>query len=172
MVLNFYQVKFEEEHYQSFIDAVNSDAEHITIYIRSNGGLTTICDFMVDIINSQPERFKIVAGSYIGSSAFIFYLKCNCSKKILPKTIAMIHQTSLSIDINEYGKPNNRYDKCMDLQQNLYVEESMSLIESLGLTEKEKKEYIKGEDIYFTYNRLLEVVKNYELKKLINTQIN
>ena len=48
--------------------------------------------------------------------------------------------------VKEYTKPNDKI-----------------FIEKLGLTTKEFNEYKKGNDVYFQYNRFLEIIENYKI---------
>lgn len=162
MILNLYNCNFENDDLQKLIEATNSDANEIIIYIRSCGGLNSINNAMLDIVNSNPSRFKIVGTGYLASCGFDFFVKAECEKKILNPTLGMFHQFRQEIDIDERMKPyypiDSEYQK---LQKNSFPE-SLEFIQLCGFTKKETNDFKKNKDVFFQHNRLKEIIETYK----------
>lgn len=97
------------------------------------------------------------------SAAFEFYLKVDCEKELMFKTLGMIHQSSRSVYLNDNLSGANANNKAVIERVKKYTKPNDEIfIKRLGLTPKEVREYNKGNDVYFQYDRFLEVVDNYK----------
>lgn len=163
MILSLHDQDFDSELLTKVTEAVNSDSEKITIYLCSDGGFTCVCAVSLDIINKNKERFKIIGYERLCSAAFEFYLKVDCEKELMFKTLGMIHQSSRSVYLNDNLSGSNTNNKAgMERVKKYTKPDNEIFIKRLGLTPKELREYNKGNDVYFQYDRFLEVVDNYK----------
>lgn len=165
MILNLYNEPFETEMLTKVFEVFNNTKEVITIYISSGGGKVSIQNALTDFINCNQKRFKVVGFNNLCSSAFIFFLKIHCEKRLVPDTIGMLHQIRTEIDLDEFLKPYYRSDEAEILRQKIQKEESQKFIKRLGLSPAEIKKYNKNDDLYFQYDRFLELVENYKQNK-------
>ncbi|MGL4977021.1 MAG: ATP-dependent Clp protease proteolytic subunit [Cetobacterium sp.] len=141
---------------EDFINVVN-EKEGVHLMIRSGGGLVYVGDLIIEIINQNPEMFKITALECISSTAFVIVAKAKCEKKLLPGTQGMMHQAYKDYSIKTGGKvviakDYKTYDRF------LYNQE-LELMKELECTEEEITKYKKGKDVHFTYERLKQLLK-------------
>ena len=163
MTLTLHDQDFDSELLTKVTEAVNSDSEKITIYLCSDGGFTCVCAVSLDIINKNKERFKIIGYERLCSAAFEFFIKAECEKELMFKTLGMIHQSSRSIYLNDDLNGSNENNKATMKRVKEYTKPNDDIfIKRLGLKPKELREYKKGNDVYFQYDRFLEVIDNYK----------
>lgn len=165
MTLNLYNEPFETEMLTKVFEAFNNTKEVITIYLRSGGGKVSIQNALTDFVNTNSERFEVVGFDYLASCAFIFFLKINCEKRLANDTIGMLHQIRSSVDLDEFNKPYYAEDESSMIRQKVQKQESQDLIKKLGLSPAEIKKYNKNDDLYFQYDRFLELIENYKQNK-------
>ena len=124
-----------------------------TVVINSGGGKSTLAEMIVEIINSHSENFTLVsAGCY--SAAFSIFKFVKCQKKIIKGSLGMYHKEYLrDVFINKDNKPTNYSDLCQIENFNCIDE---SWFEAM-LNRKEKAIYRRGEDVYFTFKRMVEL---------------
>lgn len=163
MILTLYDQDFDSELLTKVTEAVNSDSERITMYICSDGGWVCVCQVLLNIINKNKDRFKLIGFESLSSAGFEFFVKAECEKELLPYTLGMIHQPIRTMSLNNNLKPNHEGDKASYERVKKYtIPEDEIFIKRLALTPKELREYKKGNDVYFQYDRFLEVVENYK----------
>lgn len=148
----------------SFVNALPKD-ENITIYLRSTGGYSWSMYVMLDIINSNPERFEIVASGEISSAAFQLFFTATCSRRIFNGTWGVYHQARIAVDINERATLHSNYDKAMGVyMRNYSKKESEFLMQYLEFTKEERRKVNRGEDLYLQYDRLNQMLETSVLK--------
>lgn len=160
MILTFTDELINADMLKTFVDAVNSDAEHINIYIQSDGGSCSVTETMIDIINSDPKRFTLIGSHFVGSSAFILLLKVNCEKYILPNTTGMHHQPNFQIRKNEDGSTTYTGHKVAEKANKKSHKAAQKFNKKIRLTKKQIKKYNKGQDIYIKTKQLLKMINN------------
>ena len=165
MTLNFYRESFEPEMLTQLADALNGDAEKITIYFSSNGGKNSVAQAATDLVNANKERFEFVAYDYIGSNGFKFFIEIECEKRVLPNILAMHHQTRTSLDVDEFKKPYYQSDKAEVERMKYERRDIEEFNRRIGLTALELKRFNRNDDVYFQYDRLLELIENYKNNK-------
>lgn len=163
MTLTLYDQDFDEELLNKVTEAVNSDSERITMYLCSDGGIVCICQVLLDIINKNKDRFKLIGFESLSSSGFEFFIKAECEKELLPHTLGMVHQHQRKITLNNNLKPTYTEGEAVMEQIKKYIlPDDKIFIQKLKLTPKELLEYKKGNDVYFQYDRFLEIIENYK----------
>jgi Clp protease. len=163
MIVGLHNIDFNEEILEKVITAFNQNSEIVTIYLRSGGGRVSVMTAILDIINTNPDRFELVANDYIASAAFILFFKANCKKRILPNTFGMHHQMTTKISVNESGKAYYDYDLAELKRMEIDKKESQDFNYRIGLTKKEIKKYEKDYDLNFQYDRLLQMLEHYKM---------
>lgn len=143
--------------------------QNISIHISSCGGNVEAEKAMLHIINSQPERFTIVANGEISSAAFGLFYRCNCAKTILPGTIGMYHLARTSIEISLNGKGFFDADKFHLKNFRKGFKEELVWCESLGISARDIELIAKGHDVYFTTEQLQEFLNNQKIERF-NTE--
>lgn len=163
MTLTLYDQDFDEELLTKVTEAVNSDSERITIYLYSEGGFVCICQVLLDMINKNKDRFKLIGFESLSSAGFEFFIKAECEKQLLPHTLGMIHQHQRKISLNNNLKPTyTGGESVMERVKKYTLPDEKIFIQKLKLTPKELREYKKGNDVYFQYDRFLELIENYK----------
>lgn len=163
MILNFEREPIENNLLTRLVDAVNSTNDRIYVYISSNGGKTAIMQCIIDLINRYSDQFYLIGYDYLASAAFNLFITVKCEKTILPRTIGMYHLGRTEIDIDDRGRPFYlvdtyvkerciKYDYPMDLE----------FIKKCGFTKTETTNFKKNSDVYFQYDRFLEIIESYK----------
>ena len=167
MTLTLYDQDFDSELLTKVTEAVNSPDEEITIYLFSDGGCNSVCNVLLNIIENDRDRFKLFGYELLSSSAFEFFVKAECKKELMPLTIGMIHQGFRTVSINDNLKPSDRFNKEIIERTKRYAKnDDENFIQKLGLKPKELREYKKGNDVYFQYDRFIEIIDNYKTSLL------
>lgn len=153
--------KIDEVTFGSLIKAYSTlgENETIQIYLNSSGGDPDFGSAMLDAINNKKEITTLIAYGTIYSAAFDLFFKVQCEKRILNGTIGMAHLSR--IEFNNFtieGKPDNQqilvYKKWWEIDKR----ERLKFYEEVGIDKKDLLKIKKGLNIYFQYNRLLELL--------------
>lgn len=131
----------------------------LTIYFTCpNGGLTDTGEALIHLINTNKDRITIIFYGELFSMGMNIFLRTSCSKVVLPDTRGMYHYTWQDIAINESGKPLGEYEKFSLSELKKAKKRSLETIDNLPLTEKESKAMKSGKDVYFSYERMKELI--------------
>lgn len=164
MKLLYHNEAFESKMLESLIQSINDSKkeEKIEIYLFSKGGKCSIESAMTHIINSNPEKFKIIGYEYLASAAFNLFVKAKCEKELLDGTIGMYHLAVISLDYNDrlktvYGIDDAYIKKMKTIDQ----PGNMEFMKSCGFTKKEIKKANDGQDLFFQVSRMNQIIENY-----------
>ena len=151
--------EFTEDLLGSFIAKINEANDKgdtkIVIYLNSIGGEYHVMEAMLDIINSTPEKFELVAYGQISSCAFILFFRSMCVKYYAGGVLGMYHKVSW--EIPQSDKDNLRLKKHINKYLEGYCKDvSNYLCYKLKFTAAETKDFIAGKDVYFSVERMEE----------------
>lgn len=128
------------------------------IYFSSpEGGLTDVAEAIIDHINKNMNRIEMTFYGENFSAGMLIFLRVNCEKTILADTRGMYHFSWQDITISEGGKPHAGYDTFCMQEMKLSKQRSMEYLKTLTLTDKEMKAIKAGKDVFFPYQRMLEL---------------
>lgn len=137
----------------------------ITVYLNSEGGLISNANILKDILSINGNVISLVASGNILSCAFDLFFDSNVlQKRILPFTIGMTHQGGADIRKSSDGKVYGDLDNAIMEQLKFHHADDKKLLKSLGITDKELNDYIKGEDVFFKTKRLKQMLQYAEDK--------
>ena len=129
------------------------------IYFSSpEGGYVSVAEAIVDLINLHKDKIKITFYGENFSCGMIIFLKTNCEKSILPFTTGMYHFSYQNMSISEGGKPNSDYDLFAMKEMKSSKLQTLNYLKSTHLLEKEISAIKKGKDVYFSFNRMNELL--------------
>jgi ATP-dependent protease ClpP protease subunit len=154
--------EINEDLFTKLIDFYNSlGEEKAEIYLNSIGGARDYVEPMVDVINENKEHTVVIGFGQLMSSAFDIFFLINSRKIILDGTIGMTHLSSICLSqdvklVKDFKIETAEYLK--DLEYDNAVK--FKLYKSIGLTKTELNRIKKGEDVYFQYDRLSDLLKN------------
>ena len=156
----------DEETLQDLVQMYNTgDAEtQYKIYLRTPGGLNGVTLAMIDLINNHAESTELIAYHQICSNGMQLFFKAKCKKRIVPYTEGMSHLLKQTLDYYE-GNVKNKNEYSSFINSNSNLEYSKSLHDVVGYTKDEWKRIKNNEDVWFTYERLQEML-TYNLTKL------
>ncbi|MCL1636261.1 ATP-dependent Clp protease proteolytic subunit [Elizabethkingia bruuniana] len=152
----------EHETLRDFINFYNStdESEYVQIIIKSGGGYCYVADEILDIINSDPERFTLIATRWIYSSAFDLFMKAKCKRILKPNTVGMIHEALHDITFSLNGRSHPETKVLQEAYKSNLKEDMDYLTNFLKLSKQEIKDYNNQKDVYFNHTRLLEILNN------------
>ena len=162
--MKYFQLEgtINEELTTKFMDFCNNNlSEDCTVVINSGGGKSTLATVILDIINSNVDKFTLVsAGAY--SAAFYIFFFAKCKRKIINGSLGMHHKEYLKdIYINSDKKAIYSTDKCQ-IKNLKNIDDSWA---KGFLTKRERKGYDKSYDVYFTFKRMKKIFSNVEVVK-------
>jgi hypothetical protein len=152
MILNI-DGEIDQPILDKLVQFYNQDSDEFQIYFSSNGGITSVAEAIIDLINKNGAKTTLIAYNEILSSAFSIFFKSNCKKTILDETIGMYHQATQQLFHNERGLSTPK-DQFLRDQLTLDRKKSLKFINDLDFNNKEKKLYNLGQDVWFNTTRL------------------
>lgn len=134
--------------------------DKLTIYFTCpEGGFTDVTRAVINLINNNKDRVDIVFYGELFSSGMVLFLYVECKILLLEDTRGMYHFGWQEMSINETGKPSGEYD-IFSMKE--MKKSKIRIIEFLSKTKMSDKEIAsikQGKDVYFSYERMLELVK-------------
>lgn len=156
--------KFNNEQLDEFINFINqignSPNLHLKIYLNSVGGFEQVKSMIVEILNNYSHEIFVTAAE---SAAFDFIYECNGEVKFHPECYAMYHFGEINIEYLD-GMFEQPITKMKVEVSKLGLKKTKALMNDLGFTELEKESVLNGRDVYFGYDRLIELF-DYKLIK-------
>lgn len=152
----------DQEIIEKFISLIESadKNEKIVIYLTSSGGSETGMHILLDIINDNPERFEIYALEKIFSAAFELFFYAKCHRRIAPATVGMCHLAGSEMRMLSSGEPYYNEDKEMLKAGIVRTRGLRGLLTEIGVSQKDFENVMKGEDVYFQWEHLIELMNN------------
>ena len=133
--------------------------DNLHIYFTCpQGGMTDVSEAIVDFINKYADRIGMTFYGEIFSSGMIIFLKTQCTKIILPDTRGMFHFAWQEMAISEGGKPGNEYDMFSMKEMKKSRIRTLEFLKNTKLSESEISRIKKGNDVYFPYERLIQLI--------------
>lgn len=144
----------------SFIEFINENEDQKkTVILRSDGGYDLVAKALTYVINSNKENCFLIANCVLSAAFSIFY-KAECKKAIIMSSMGMIHRSYNKIEFNSDGKPTYKEGEVMlkNWKENNGFEDDYPF-----MTKQEKNFFEKGDDVYFTFNRMKEIFPEAEI---------
>lgn len=133
--------------------------ETIDIYLNTSGGDPESGDAIVDVINNNANVTNLIAYGKICSAGFDLYFKARCPKRLLDGTIGMAHLAR--VEMENFTVNDSKEKVQAGFYKNWWNEDKkkrLKFYEDLGMEKKELLKIKKGGDVYFSNNRLLELL--------------
>jgi hypothetical protein len=168
-------VKIQEEitdaTLDKIIDAYNNlgSDEGLFIYLNSNGGLTKVTEAILDIINRQDNavRTTLIGYGELGSSAFHLFYSAKCDRELTPGCHGLYHQSSMSVDMNENGRPSYTYSKFQEKYlKNFCKKATLDFCNDIGIIGDQLALIKRGKDVWFQPHEMQQFLVNSNLKNL------
>lgn len=136
---------------EGLIKAYNDITEKDTleIYLNSLGGSVASAEAIIHLINKNNDRTTIIAYGEISSAAFDIFFRATCDKFILRDTYSRIHNIVNTQDFEKMPIPWVKE----------YNEASAKFFEKLGIKKSEILKIKKGQEVYLTFDRLIEMLR-------------
>ena len=140
-------------------------AGKVSVYLNSVGGRVMFAEAILDIINKNKDRVVLIGFGEICSSAFDVFFNASCKKELLGAVIGMYHQSTTKVYSDERGKVQSDYDKMMLLiGKTEYRAVTKKTCRIVGMNRKELVQITQGEDVYFSPQRMREMLAHVESK--------
>lgn len=153
--------KMDQEAFGNILKAYNSliKGNSLDIYLNSDGGDPEIADAIADLIENTDYLITIIGYGKLFSAAFDLYFKARCHKRLLAGTVGMSHLARVETEEFDSSNAGHKiemlaYKKWLDNDK----KERLKFYEYIGMEAKELSRIKKGGDVYFQYNRLLELL--------------
>lgn len=151
---------FGQELVNEFIQFTNENDCGIEIYLDSNGGEFPTAQIIADIINYDPDRFVIIAVNAIRSSAFYLFFAVKCDKRILDDTTGLHHLMGRTARVMSNGVHSDEVERFEFKRLKECMAKEIAFCQKIGFTEKELNAFKAGKDVFFTTERLIELINN------------
>jgi hypothetical protein len=145
-------------------ELVESDYKKLIIYFSSSGGSVQYCNYMVHFINSYVDKFLIemVIADSVYSCGFTVPFTFNGKVIVTDFTNGLLHKINFDVSVKDFYKSNS-------IEKFLVKEIDNSAKDELDkywfLSEKDKKKFLNGDDIYLSNKLLKEIFEKENLKK-------
>lgn len=152
---------FSQELVVKFFNLLNSiDPEDVVeITISSPGGDVAALFSILDIVNKNPERFKVLVSGICDSAALDFILMVDCEKIFLPSFIGgVLHNIGINTHTRDLENPNS--DASIRFRE--YKKLTLSILSfmlKLGIDEEKVQRSKKGEDIFISRKEIIQACK-------------
>ena len=164
---------FETQMLNKIADFFNEKSqEHLTIYLHSDGGRIAILDAILDLINSNPERFTLIGFNKLASCAFELYIKANCNKRLLNGTFGMYHLGYGSVNYNEKMQAVTRFDDALIKRKTeLYYPQTKQFMSQCEFTAEEEQVVAEGKDLWIQTDRFIEMERVFKKNQINEAKI-
>lgn len=130
------------------------------IYFQSRGGLCSCVDVIQDLLSRHKDDVTLIGYGQLCSCAFDLFFLAACDTQLLPGTTGMMHQSSIEVEMNESFNPNYTEDKAKKRFMVGYMAtQTLSIINYLDFNKKERDGIKKGNDVWFSQERMQEFYK-------------
>ncbi len=146
-----------DELVKAFNNLTKDDKFHI-YFTCPMGGSADVSEAIIDFINKNKEHIGMTFYGELFSSGMVIFLAVQCSKKVLPFTRGMYHFSWQEMGISETGKPSTEYDIFSMKEMKKSKDVSLAFLKTTKLTEKEIATIKRGKDVYFSHERMLELI--------------
>lgn len=147
--------------FDSLVFALNNlkTDDNLAIYFSSpEGGSSDVAEAIIDLINKNKEYVGLVFYGENFSAGMCVLLRAECKKYLLPDTKGMYHFAWQEMIISEGGKPSDGYDIFSLKEMKKSKLRSIEYLKTTKLSPKEINDINKGKDVYFSFDRLLEII--------------
>lgn len=146
-----------DELVKAFNSLTKEDALHI-YFTCPEGGLADVSEAIIDFINKNKDNIGITFYGELFSAGMVVFLSVQCQKWILKDTRGMYHFAWQEMNISETGKPSSVYDQFSLREMKNSRDKHIQFLRTTKLTDKEISIIRKGKDLYFPYDRMLELL--------------
>lgn len=142
------------------IDSFNQlKDDSLTIYFTcGEGGYTDYGEAVIHFINSNANKIRMIFYGENYSCGMIIFLRVKCEKSVLPDTVGMFHLPYLNVSVSMGGIAREAQDKFHVRESVKAAKPIIDLLKKTGLKKKEITKIEQGKDVYFSYNRMSELV--------------
>lgn len=142
---------------KGFNSLTKDDKFHI-YFTCPNGGNADVNEAIIDFINKNKEYIGMTFYGELFSSGMVIFLSVQCQKSILPFTRGMYHFAWQEMGISENGKPSTQYDNFSMKEMKKSKDISLAFLKNTKLSEKEIATIKRGKDVYFSHERMLQLI--------------
>lgn len=142
---------------KSFNTLTRDDKFHI-YFTCPQGGLSDVTEAIIDFINKNKEYIGMTFYGELFSAGMVIFLGVECPKTILPFTRGMYHLGWQEMNISDTGKPTSEYDRFTIKEMKNWKDISLGFLKTTKLIEKEIVAIKRGKDVYFSHERMLELI--------------
>ncbi len=133
--------------------------DNLHIYFTSPmGGISDVAVAIIDFINKNKDKIGVTFYGEIFSAGMVIFLSIEAEKGITKDTRGMYHFAWQEMSISETGKPSGEYDIFSMKEMKRSKERSIAFLKTTKLTDKEINTIKRGKDVYFSYDRMLELL--------------
>lgn len=161
MKYHFFNGEIKEENTNKLFDFINQNQdEEMTIFIDSSGGSNFFTNPIIEVLNNHKEKIKLVSSGYIYSNAFLIFFLFEGKKELLREIQGMFHYSGRDFRLTENGKLEYTQEifELGELKKSKLFSEKFA--EDLGFTDKEMKKLKSNKNVYFSKERLEELLNN------------
>lgn len=156
MKYHILQGEINSQSAQSLLDFIGDNDGDLTICINSGGGDSAWGRVILMAMNENADRIRlwVVGGAY--SAAMRIFTGFNGVRGMVGFPLGMLHLTTYDLSIMANGKPKSGEDEM--IYNRLENENMLIMAEaSTYMADDELERLSNGEDVWFSYERMLEI---------------
>lgn len=153
--------KIDRELLNKFLLFCNENGnEAWTIVINSVGGMSTVANCILYVINSRFKKCNLICLDAYSAAFYILY-NAKCKKTIVKTAKGMYHLAAAEMYMSSNIKPSYTEDEC--IIKNWEQDKTDLGFAKKFMTPSEFKKFKQGSDIYFTFKRMCEIFPDAEI---------
>ena len=158
--------KIDTDAFRGLVDFLNDHDGPVTIYLSSSGGDEHIMHCMLDAMTSRVDDITLIGSGHLFSSGFDLFFLFSGKRVLLPSVLGMCHLCRVGVEISETGKMYYSQDEAMRKYVMQYASiNTIELLNTLGISEKDRKKILAGDEVYFLPAQMEEFLNNSQKNK-------
>jgi hypothetical protein len=136
---------------------------NILLGITSSGGSKTYGSYLLRVLNENKHRITLQALGGVYSAAFdVFYFYEGPKALVRGESKGMTHYGYQTIEINEANKVVYHEGICAVVNLKYNLTRSLEVASKI-MTPQELRKFKKGDDVYFSFERMVQIFPNAEI---------
>ena len=155
-----------QETIDKLAEALNKLGKNKTlkIYLNTNGGDANIMEAILQVIDDNKDRVELIGSGFLFSAGFNIFFRATCKRRLVPDTVGMAHFIWTDAEIDQTGRAKSAFGKFQLKEMKRSKKAYIEFFKELGLTSTEINDIKKGNEHYFTQERMKELLNNQDGK--------
>lgn len=155
--------EISQETIDKLAEALNKLGKNKTLraYLNTTGGDANIMEALLHVIDDNKDRIELIGSGFLFSAGFNIFFRATCKRRLVLDTVGMAHFIWTSAEIDQTGRAKSNFDKFQLKEMKKGKKAYIEFFKEMGLNNTEINDIKKGNEHYFTQERMRELL-NYQ----------